>query len=152
MPHPGDDGGFGTLPHRDSLRPGDRATSDRCGMIGDGTGKPDGEFGVRRMERQESQHGLVEVPDVFGLGLVSASGIGFLAFGVPLGGPFGFEFSTDLIDGRCRCPSASGEDLSALLLLDAPMLSSRLHSAGQGGIAGRKRHPALGCGQDSAIG
>ena len=58
------------------------------------------------MERQECHHRSVEVLDVFGLGFVPASGIGIFAFGVALGGPLGFEFGTNLVDGGCRCPHA----------------------------------------------
>ena len=64
------------------FRPGDRAASDRSGMIGNRTGQSVGEISMGRMEVQERQHGCVEVFDVFGLGLVSASSIGLLAFGV----------------------------------------------------------------------
>ena len=106
VPHPCNDGGFGTLFDGDSLCPGDGAAADRRGVIGHRTGKPVGEVSVCRMEGQELQHRSVEVLDVFGLSLVPASGIGLFAFGVPLGGSLGFEFGTNLVDGRCRCPNA----------------------------------------------
>ena len=86
MPHPGNDGGFGTLFDGDSLRPGDGAASDRGGVIGHGTGQPVGEISVCRMEGEERQHRSIEILDVFGLSFVSASGVGVFAFGVPLGG------------------------------------------------------------------
>lgn len=49
------------------------------------------------MERRELQHGNVEVLNVFGLNFASASGVGLLAFGVPFGGPLGFQFGMDLL-------------------------------------------------------
>jgi hypothetical protein len=39
VPHPGNDGGFGTLFHGDSLRPGDGATSDRRSVFRNGMSK-----------------------------------------------------------------------------------------------------------------
>ncbi len=36
MPHPGDDGGFGPLLNRDAFRSGDRAATDRRGVVRDG--------------------------------------------------------------------------------------------------------------------
>ena len=59
------------------------------------------------MERQERQYRRMETLDVFRLSLIPASGVGFLAFGVPLGGSFGFEFGTNPLDGGCWCPNAS---------------------------------------------
>jgi len=47
VPHPGDDGSFGTLLNGDSLGSGDRAAPDRGGVIGHRTGKPVSEVGVR---------------------------------------------------------------------------------------------------------
>ena len=106
VPHPGDDGGCGPVFDRDSFRPGDRATSDWGGMIGHGSGYSPGKVIVSGVECQESQHGRIEVFDVFGLGLIPASGIGIFAFRVSLGGSLGFKLRANLIDGRCRCPDA----------------------------------------------
>ena len=104
--HPRNDGGFGTLFDRDSFCPGDGAASDRGGMIGDRTGQLVGKIGMCRMKGEELHHRPVEVFDVFGLGFVPASGIGLFPFGVALGGSFGFEFGTNLVDGGCRRPNA----------------------------------------------
>src|SRR5438094_415031 len=95
------------------------------------------------MESQERDHRPEEVLDVFRLGLFTAASVSRFPFGVPIGGSFYFEFSTNAIDGRRRCPNAPGEDLPASLLGDAPMIAHSLHSAGEGGITGRKQHPAF---------
>ena len=50
---PGNDGGFGSLFKRDSLRPGDGAAADWSGMIGDGMGQPVGDIGMGWMESRE---------------------------------------------------------------------------------------------------
>ncbi len=71
-------------------------------MIGHGTGKPVSEVGMGRVEGQKRHHRPVEIFDVFGPGLVAASGIGLLAFGIALGGSLGFEFGTNLVDGNSR--------------------------------------------------
>ncbi len=60
-----------------------------------------GEVSVCRMEGQEFQHRSVEIFDVFGLGFIPASGVGLFAFGVTFGGSLGFEFGSNLVDGRC---------------------------------------------------
>jgi hypothetical protein len=59
------------------------------------------------VEGQERHDRPVEVLDVLGLGLVTAAGVGLLAPGVALRGPLCFEFGTDALDGRRRCPDAS---------------------------------------------
>ena len=46
MTHPGNDGSLGSLFDRNALGPGNRATPDRRGMSGDGTGEPVGDFGM----------------------------------------------------------------------------------------------------------
>ena len=56
---------------------------------------------------QERHDRPQEVFDVFGLGLVTASGIGFLLLGEALGESLGFEFDTNPLDGGCRCPNSS---------------------------------------------
>src|SRR5207248_2391395 len=43
-------------------------------------------------------------------------------------------------------------DLPALLLLHDPMIASSFDSAGQGGVTWRQENPAIGYGQDFAIG
>jgi hypothetical protein len=78
VPHPGDDGSFGPLLDRDSLRPSDRATSNRGGVIGHGMGESVSEVSICGMEGQELQHRCVEILDVLGLGLVPASAVSLL--------------------------------------------------------------------------
>jgi hypothetical protein len=106
VPHPGDDGRCGTVLDRDSLRPGDGAASNWGRMIGHGPGKPMGKVGVSGVNGQELQDRTVEIFDVFGLGFITASGVGIFAFCVSLGGSLGFEIGTDFLDGGCRCPDA----------------------------------------------
>jgi len=105
--HPGDHSSLGPLLDRDALRPGDCPTTDRRCVIGDGPCQPVGEIGVISMKGQELDHRPQEVFDIFGLGLLTASGVGFLLLGEPLGGPLGFQFGTNPLNGRCRCPHAS---------------------------------------------
>ena len=50
------------------------------------------------MEGQERHDRPVEVLDVLGLGLLPASGVGFLLLGEALGGSLGFEFGTNTLD------------------------------------------------------
>ena len=59
------------------------------------------------MKGQERHDRPKEILDVLGLGLVTASGVGFLLLGEALGGSLGFEVGTNALDGRCRCPHAS---------------------------------------------
>src|SRR5208283_4055418 len=103
------------------------------------------------MEGQERDDGTVEIFDVLGLDLITASGVGIFAFRVALGGSLGFEFGPNLVDGACRCPYAASENLPALLLLDDPMIPSGLHPAGQGGVSWQKQHPTFRCRQDFSI-
>ena len=77
MPHPGNHGSFGTLLDRDSFRSGDGATTDRRGMIGDGTGESAGEISVSGMKGQKRHDGFMKVFDVLGLRLLSKPSDGF---------------------------------------------------------------------------
>lgn len=121
-------------------------------MIGDGTGEPLAKISMVGMEVEERDDCTEEILDVLRLGVLTAAGIRFPPFGVALGGPLGIEFGTNAVDGRCRCPHSSGEDLAPLLLLNDPVIASSLHSSGQGGVTGWKKNPAIGHGQDLAIG
>src|SRR4051812_13870591 len=104
------------------------------------------------MTPQEGRHRTEGVPDVPGLRLVPASGAGVPPPGVPVRGPPGFQFGTNPLEGRRRCPCAPGEDLPPLLLLHGPVIARSLHPAGQGRSAGWQENPALRCGQDLTIG
>ena len=152
VPHPGDHSGLGSLLDGNTLRPGDRAASDRRGVIGDGSCHPVGEISVFLMKAQERDHGPQKVIHILGLGLSTSAGIGFLAFGEALGGPLGFKLGTDAFDGCCRCPNAPGEDLPAFLLGHNPMVPSFLYTPSQCCVTRRQENPALRCGQDRAIG
>ena len=81
MAHPGDDGSLGPLLDRDAFRPGDGAAANRRGVIGHGLGQPVGEIGVIGMKGQERHDRPQEILDVLGLGLITASGVGFLLLG-----------------------------------------------------------------------
>lgn len=70
-------------------------------MIGDRMSKMLSKIGIGRMEGQERQHGPVEILNVFGLGLVSASGIGFSFSDIRVGESFTFEFGFNL-GNDCR--------------------------------------------------
>jgi WD40 repeat protein len=104
--HPGDHRSLGPLLDRNAFRPGHRAAPDRRGVVGNGTGQPVGDVGVRRVEAEERDHRPVEVVDVLGLGLLPASGIGFLLLGEAHRGPLGFEFDPNAVNGRRRRPHA----------------------------------------------
>src|SRR5437762_1571912 len=92
--HPRNDGSLGPLLDRDALGPGDGSAPNWRGMVGDGTGNPLGEISVISVKAQEPHDRPEEVFDVLGLGLFTASGIGFFLLRKALGGSFGFEFST----------------------------------------------------------
>jgi hypothetical protein len=100
------------------------------------------------VKSQEVDHGSQEILDVLGLGFVSAASVGFLFFGEPFGGPFDLQFGSNAFDGRCWCPHASGKDLSALLLLHHPMISSSFHPPGQSGVTRGHQNPAFWCRED----
>jgi hypothetical protein len=121
-------------------------------MIGDGTGEPVSEVSVVGVEVEEGHDCSEETLDVLGLGTLTAAGVGSPPFGVAFCGPLAIEFIPNAVDGRCRCPDSSGENLAAVLLLYDPMLASGLHSTGQGGIAGRQENPAIGHGLNLAVG
>ena len=104
MPHPGNDGGFGTLLDGDAFGPGDGAAANRGGMVHNFPCNLPGEIGVPWVEVQGLDDRPVEILDIFGLGLVPASCVSLPAFGIGIGGSLDFEFGTDLLDGRCRCP------------------------------------------------
>ena len=65
MPHPGDDGGFGTAFNWDSLGSGHGAAADGRGMIRHGRCECVGKAGVPFMESQKRQDGPTKVFDVF---------------------------------------------------------------------------------------
>src|ERR1041384_3070772 len=111
-----------------------------------------GEIPVTFMKAEKGFYGLEEIFNVLGLGLIPSSGIGVLAPGVALSGPLGFQFGTNPLDGRRRCPHAPGKDLPPLLLLNDPVIARSLHPAGQGGVTWGQENPALRCSQDTAIG
>ena len=121
-------------------------------MIGDGPCHLFGEIGVISVKGQKRPHRPEEVFNVFGLGLLTASGVGFLFLGESLGGALGFEIGTNALNGRRCCSNAPGENLPAFLLGDDPMISGSLHPASQGGVTRRQEHPAIGDRQDFAIG
>src|SRR5262249_7796909 len=66
--------------------------------------------------------------------------------------PLGVECDTNAVNRRRRCPHAAREGLPAFVFLDHPMVAGFLHTAGQGGVTGRQKDPALRHGQDFAIG
>jgi hypothetical protein len=106
MPQPSDDGSFGSSLDGDALRPGHRPAADRRGVIGDGTGQSLGNICVVGMKAQELDHCPQEILDVFGLRLFTAAGVGFFAVGMTFCGSLNFQFSTNPLDSRCRCPNA----------------------------------------------
>jgi hypothetical protein len=87
--HPSDHGSFGPLLDGNSLRPGNRPTSDRRCMTGDGLCDLAGEIRVIGVEGQERQHCPLKVFNILGLGLLSATNIGFFPLGMPFCGSFG---------------------------------------------------------------
>jgi hypothetical protein len=102
VPHPGDHSSFGSLLDRDALRSGHGAAANGRGMMGHDTGQLLGEIGVSGLKRQEFDHRPEEILDLLGLGLLTASGVGFLLLCETLGGSFGFEVRSNPFDGRCR--------------------------------------------------
>lgn len=69
-------------------------------MVCHGTGQPVGEISVFSMKTQEGDHRPKEILDVFGLGLLSASGVGLLLLDEALGGSFGIQFRPNPFDSR----------------------------------------------------
>ncbi len=102
--HPGDNRSFGPLLDLDTFRPGDRAAPDRSGVIGHDLREPVGKIGVIRMKVQERHHCPYEILDVHSLDLLSSSGIDFLLLGKALRRSLGFEFGTNMLNGRRRGP------------------------------------------------
>jgi len=78
-----------------------------------------------------------------GSGLHPAAGVGFLLLGETLGGPLGYEFGPDPLDGSGRCPDTTGENLPALLLGDGPCFPGGFDPAGQGGVTWSQQYPTL---------
>lgn len=107
MAHPSDYSGFGPLFDWNAFRPSHGSTSNRRGVIGDGTSKPLAQFSVGRMEVEEGHDCPKEILDVLGLDVLSPLGIRRSAFGVGLSGSLGFQFGPDTVDGLCRCPYTS---------------------------------------------
>jgi hypothetical protein len=99
--HPGDHSSFGTFLNRDSLRPSHCFTSDRRGVIGNGTGQLVGEIGMVCMKGQEGDDGSKEIFNLLSLSLLSAADIGFLLLCETLGGSFGLQFRPNSLNGRC---------------------------------------------------
>ena len=83
MAHPGNHRSLGSLFDRDALGPGHGAAPDWRGMIGDGPCHLFGEIGVISVKGQKRPHRPEEVFNVFGLGLLTASGVGFFLLGEP---------------------------------------------------------------------
>jgi hypothetical protein len=106
VPHLGDHGSLGSLLDRNTLGAHHGAASDRRGTICHGPCHPLGEISVIRMKAQERHDRPVEVFNVLGLSLVTASGVGLLLLGEALGGSLGIKVGTNAVDGRCWCPNA----------------------------------------------
>ena len=152
VPHPSDHGGFCTLLDRDSFGSRYGAAAHRRGVLGDGTGKSAGEFGVGRMKVEKRQNRCMKILDVLLLDNLPTFGGGLFSFGEFFGGSFGFELCPNPIDVPGRSPHALGEYLAAFLLLHDPVIAGGFHAAGEGGIAGQKQNPAGRHGQNFAAG
>lgn len=107
MTHPGDDSGFRPLLNWNPLRPCHRSASDWRGMSGHSPRHLVGELSMVWMEVEESHDCTQELLDVLGLGVLSPFGVGSLALGVAFGGPLGFQFGPDTVDGLRRCPDTA---------------------------------------------
>ena len=94
----------------------------------------------------------MKVLNVFGLGLLTALGVGLLLLGEAFGGSLRFEIGTDSFDGCRRGPNAREKTFLPFFSANDPMIARRLHTASQCGIARRKQNPAVRDGQDFAIG
>ena len=103
--HPGDHGGFGSLLDRDTHCPRHGTTADWRGMVGHGSCQAVGKLIVVRVKGQERHDRPEEVFDVLGLSLLTTASVGFPLLGVALRGTLGFEFGTDAVEGRRRCPT-----------------------------------------------
>ena len=73
-------------------------------MIGHNTSEPVSKISVIGMKGQERHDRPGEVFDINLLDLFTSLGIGLLALGEALSGSLDFEFSTNAVDGCCRCP------------------------------------------------
>lgn len=149
--HPCDHGGFGPLFYGDAFCPSHRATSDRRGVIGDGMCEALSEIGVVGVEIEKGHDCAEEVFNVLDLDVLTAASVGGPALCIAFGGPLGFEFRSNTVDGLCRYPDSSGENLPALLLLNNPVVAGGLHSTSQGCVTGWQQNPAIGYGQDFAV-
>ena len=106
MTKPSDDRRLGSFFDWDSFCSGNGAASNRRGVIGDGMSKLFGQIGIAWMKRQKLQNRPVEIFDVFGLGLASASGGGFLLFDKRIGRAFNFKFGPSPFNDCRWCPNA----------------------------------------------
>lgn len=149
---PSDDGCCCPLFDRDSFGAGHGAGADRRGVNGDSLGQPVSKIGVVRVESQEHHDRSSDVFDILGLCLFPPPNVGHFFLCKPFGGSLSFEFATDSFDVRRRGPNAPGENLSALLLCDDPMIASDLRTPGQGGVTRSKQNPIFRYGQNLSIG
>ncbi len=80
MPHPRDHRHFSTSFDGHSLRPRHRAATNRCGVTGDGVGKPLGDIGVTGSKIQESNDRFTKVLNIRRLFLLPSPRIRFATF------------------------------------------------------------------------
>jgi hypothetical protein len=149
--HPGDDRGFSPLFDRNSPGSSDGSASDRGGMIGDNFCELTSDIGVAGVKCKERLDRCGEVFDVFRLNFLAAFGIRLFSFGETRCGSFGVKFRAYPLNGRRRRPNTARENLAPPLLSNDPVISSRLDSSSQRGIAGWKQNPSVGGGQCLAI-
>jgi hypothetical protein len=146
--HPSDDGGF--RPSSTGIRSILATVLLPTGLaVGDGTGQPVGQMGVKG---EESYHRPVEILDVFGLRLLTIPGGSLLLLGVALFGPLGVQFGTNPLDRRRRRLDAPGEHLPAHLLLHNLVITGGLHPTGETCVPWTEESPAVRCDQDGAVG
>ena len=152
MPHPRNDGGFGPLLDGDPFRPGDRAASDRGGVIGDRTGDPLGQGGMCRMEGQERTTAPQKSSTywVWALSRRRASASLRLAnLSVDRSASSSVRILAMVVAGA---HTPREKTFRPFFSWTDPVFSGSLHPAGQGSVSGRKQHPTLRCRQDFAIG
>jgi len=104
VPHPGDDRGLGATLDRNALGAGDRAAADGRGVVRDGMGELQGQCRMPLMEREERQHGRLEVFDVLGLLDLTAFRVSRAASGVGVGRSFSDQILPHPLDGLPRGP------------------------------------------------